>query len=285
MKEFKNLSSEDISKILKIVKNGGTGGDIMRAGVKTSGGNLVSERQARRYRKVAEQVIGGLDDEILDKFISGESYMEHFEVDVDRVTDYPTVRAPRLQNKTAVFDIEVMAPMFGRMSKYSVYLLCASFYDFETNEVKTFSINHEDERDDSRLLLEVMRELEKYTFVIGHNVKCYDLNWLVTRAIFYGWDLPKRAFYYDTYHAAKRIPILHKKGLGNLIDFFRIKEAEKTQIMPLEWDKANSPYKEDFDEAMEAIIYHNQQDVIANREVYDLVMRYDPKPSWRLWPR
>jgi len=285
MKKLRNLSEEDVKKLLAIVRNGGSGKDIRDAGIRTSNGDLVSERQARRYRTAAVETIENTDDELLDRFVKGEGYMRDLNLDEEVHTAYPTIKAPRIQNKTAIMDIEVMSPAFGRMSKYSIYLLCVSFLDFETGEVKTLEITHEDGRDDKRLLNAVFQEMRKYTFIIGHNVKGYDLNWLMTRAIFYGWDIPDRAFYYCTYQGAKRIPLLHRKGLGNLIDFFRIKTAEKTQIMPIEWDRANSPHKADFDEAMQQIVYHCEQDVIANREVYDLVMKYDPKPSWKLWPR
>ena len=176
---LKNLNGEDVKRILEIVQNGGSGKDIHRAGIKTSNGSLVSERQARRYRTAAEEAILSIDDVVLERFIKGDGYMSDLDLTEDRDTHYPTVKAPRIENKTAILDIEVMAPTFGRMSVYSVYLLCVSFLDFETGKVKTFEIKYEDNRDDRRLLLEVVREMQKYTFLIGHNFKTYDLNWLM----------------------------------------------------------------------------------------------------------
>ena len=67
------------------------------------------------------------------------------------------------------------------------------------------------------------------------------------------------------------------------MDFFRI-DAEKTNIMPVMWDRIRSPHEDDFHQAMEEVIYHNIEDVKGNRRLYDIVYYYDTKPSWKLWP-
>jgi hypothetical protein len=105
-----------------------------------------------------------------------------------------------------------------------------------------------------------------------------------------GWSIPKRVFYYDTYQAARRIPIATKKSLGGLMDFFKYKAAEKTQIMPLEWDRISSNKIKDFNDALygdgnsKGILFHCENDVIGNRYIYDVMMQYDPAPKWGLWP-
>lgn len=278
-----SIPREELPKVLEIVVNGGSGADIYRAGIRNTKGRAVSKRQGRRYRAEAERIIEELDDETLSKFLD-DSYMPD-EVFVDEDTAYPPVVAPRVDNRTAVFDIEVLSPSFNMMGKFSHFLLCASFFPLDEEEPYTLELEFDDQRDDRRLLREVINELSKYQFIIGHNVKRYDINWLMTRVMFYGWSKPNRLFYYDTYSALRRVPLLHKKSLGDSIDFFRIHDAEKTKIMPVEWDRIRSPHEKDFEKAMEDIVYHCEEDVIANRSLYDILigLDYDPKPSWKLW--
>lgn len=220
---------------------------------------------------------------IMDRSIAVPKIEELTEEDFEH-SDFITVECPEIRNRTAVFDLEVNCPAFGKMTQYT-QLLCASFLPLEEGaKPYTLSINFEDYRNDLRLLKLVRKELEKYQFIIGHNVKGFDLNWISTRCAYYRMDLPKRLHYYDTYSAERRMPLLHRKGLGSGIDFFKMKDAVKTQIDPNQWDKINSPHKADFDAAKDMIVYHNVQDVIANKKLYDIIYRYDPKPSWRLWP-
>lgn len=278
-----DIPEQSLYEAIRIVLGGGTGADIYRAGLLTSLGTPVSERQARRYKVVAEKVIEELPSDTIERMIVDDVYMPDLVLE-EEDTSYPPILVPPVNNRSTIFDIEVNSPSFNRMGRYSHFLLCASFFPLDTQEVYTLPLKWEDQRDDRRLLHEILNELAKFEFVIGHNVKGYDINWLMTRCMFYGWDTPKRLFYYDTYSASKRIPIATRKSLGHLMDFFRITEAEKTQIMPLHWDKTSSPHKEDFDSAMSEVVYHCENDVVGNKRLYDIVYRYDTKPSWKLWP-
>lgn len=278
-----DIPDESMQKVIGIVAGGGSGADIFRAGIKNSNGVAISERQARRYREEAEKIIARLDPKMMDKFMKADKYMPDFLIE-DSDTDYPPVIVPRTLNRSCVLDIETNAPSFHRMGRYSHFLICVSFLPLDDEKPYTLSLEFSDKRDDRRLLYEVLNEMAKYTFIIGHNVKGYDVNWLMTRAMFYGWEIPKRLFYYDTYQAARRVPIGTKKSLGHLMDFFRYSDAEKTQIMPLNWDRISSNKQRDFDQALKEVIYHCENDVIGNRYIYDVMMQYDPKPSWGLWP-
>jgi hypothetical protein len=278
-----DIPEESLREAIRIVLRGGTGMDIFRAQLPTSLGHPVSERQARRYRVVAEEIIEQLPADTISRMLVEDNYMPDMVIEEEE-TAYPPILVPPVNNRTAVVDIEVLSPSFNRMGRYSHFLLCASFLPLDTGEVYTHSIQWKDQRDDRRVLHEVLNEMAKFEFVIGHNVKGYDINWLMTRCMFYGWDVPKRFFYYDTFSASKRIPIATRKSLGHLMDFFRIDEAEKTQIMPMHWDKVRSPIETDFNEAMADVVYHCENDVVGNRRLYDIVYRYDTKPSWKLWP-
>jgi len=282
-----NIPESEIRKIIEIVLAGGTGADVYRAGIKTSKGEPVSERQARRYKNEVSKLIEELPEEILDNFRRGE-YMADEVFGVDEETAYPPVIVPQQHLKSCVVDLEVLSPAFNLMGKYSHLLICASFLPMDTREPYTLELTFEDKNDDRRLLREVINELSKYDFVIGHNVKGYDINWLMTRIMFYGWDMPDiRLFYFDTYSSLRRVPLLHRKSLGHAIDFFRIEDAEKTNVMPVSWDRIRSPHQQDFNKAMEEIVYHCENDVVANGTLFDILWhkRYDPKPKWTLWPR
>lgn len=277
-----DIPDESLRESIRIVLAGGTGADIHRAGLLTSTGSPVSERQARRYRKVAEQAIEELPEKTIQRMLTDDNYLPDAVLEEEE-TAYPPILIPQVNNRSVVLDLEVLSPSFNRMGRYSHFLLCASFFPFDTGKVYTLPLVWEDQRDDRRLLNEVLSELSNYEFVVGHNVKGYDINWLMTRCMFYGWAPPKRLFYYDTYSASRRIPIATGKSLGHLMDFFRI-DAEKTNIMPVHWDQIRSPYVADFEDAMEDIIYHCEQDVTGNRRLFDIVYHYDVKPTWRLWP-
>jgi hypothetical protein len=278
-----DIPEETLREAIRIVLAGGTGADIHRAKLLTSMGTPVSERQARRYRKVALDVIDELPKESIERMLVEDNYMPDMLFE-EEDTSYPPILVPVVNNRTAIMDIEVLSPAFNRMGRYSHFLLCVSFLPLDTGEVYTLNLQWEDQRDDRRLLHEVLNELTNYEFIVGHNVKAYDINWLLTRSMFYGWDIPKRLFYYCTYAGSKRVPILTGKSLGNLMDFFRIDEAEKTKIMPMHWDMIRSPHRGDFDQAMTDVVYHCENDVVGNRRLYDIVYRYDLKPSWKLWP-
>jgi hypothetical protein len=45
-----------------------------------------------------------------------------------------------------------------------------------------------------------------------------------------------------------------------------------------------NPFQNDFDTAMQDVGDHCENDVVGNRRIYDIVYRYDTKPSWKCWP-
>lgn len=277
------IPDDQLQDVIKIIAEGGNGMDIFRAKIRSSNGTPVSERQAQRYAAKARQVILQSDPEMLKNFLNAETYMPEYVIEEEE-SDYPTVIVPKTNNRSCVFDIEVNAPSFGAMTRYSHFLICASFFPLDGEEPYTLALNFDEHRDDRWLLYDVMNELAKYTFIIGHNVKGFDLNWLYSRIMTHSWQVPKRLFYYDTYQASRRIPILARKGLGRLIDLFNYDEAVKTDVTPMTWDRISSNKEQDFNESMKYIVNHCENDVKANRYIYDIMMTYDPHPRWGLWP-
>lgn len=277
------IPDDQLQDVVKIIAEGGNGMDIHRAKIRNSNGVPVSERQAQRYAAKARQIILDLDSQVLSQIVGAERYMPGFQIE-EADSDYLPVIVPRVNNRSCIFDIETNAPSFGRMNTHTHFLICASFYPLDGEAPYTLALDFDEQREDKWLLYDVLNELAKYTFVIGHNVKGYDINWLMTRVMGKGWRIPNRLFYYDTYQAARRIPLLTKKSLGSLMEFFNYRGATKTSVDPQTWDMISSPKIKDFEYAMSRVVHHCEQDVIGNRYIYDVMMQYDPQPRWGLWP-
>ena len=174
--------------------------------------------------------------------------------------------------KAAVFDIETTDFTTGGIRDH---LICVSILPLDIDEVTTLHIEFKARRNDKKLLRETVRELNNYDFLIGHNIAAFDFNWLNSRLMYH--DLPnfnKRWLYYDTYQAAKRLAIKAKrKSLVFLCDYFRVPYI-KTSVFPVDWGMIDSPRVEEFAEALEDIVYHCEEDVKSNRELF-----------FAMWPR
>jgi len=172
----------------------------------------------------------------------------------------------------AVFDIETMSFFTGGVRNH---IICTSVLPLKADKPTTFTLKFSDAGNDKKLIDNIVSELEKYDILIGHNIIAFDFNWLNSRIIYHGMPpMGKRWLYYDTYFAAKRIAIkTDRKSLGFLADFFRI-PGEKTSVLPVSWGMIDSRNEDEFDEAMEDIVYHCEQDVLLNRQLF-----------YALWPR
>lgn len=198
--------------------------------------------------------------------------------------------APDVNLRAVVFDIETMPNNFMAESELDI-LVCASFLPLDTEKPYTIAITHPEmtglDDIDYRALRDLVSELEKFDILIGHNIAAYDLNWILTRLMYYGIPFPqKRHLYYDTYSASKRIAIKTWKNLGNLGAFFGA-NGEKTKIHRPDWAKLWTTNKKQFDTTMNTIVYHCEQDVILNRQVFNELWATDHKatnlPFFRKW--
>lgn len=177
--------------------------------------------------------------------------------------------APMMMN-AVVFDIETTD--FGTEG-YAGHLICCSFLDLQTNKIETLKIEFEDHGDDRKLLVAVAKKLAQYPFHVGHNIASFDYNWLNSRLCFHHLPILNTSCYFDTYQVAKSMALKTSKSLGNLIDYFGL-EGIKTTIYRSSWSKVMSPYQVDFDDAISEIVYHCEQDVLANRKLLDVLHYY-----------
>lgn len=185
---------------------------------------------------------------------------------------------PRVDLRAAIFDIETMDFSTGGVQSH---LVCVSILPINAKKPTTLSIRFDDNRHDKRLLTEVISALAEYDILIGHNITGYDLNWLYSRNMYYGMQPPPSWLMYDTYQVAKTMAIkVESKSLGALGAYFGVK-GSKTRVFRTDWSMVDSPDEGEFNEAMESIVYHCEQDVLLNRGVFYALWQYDPKHTFR----
>lgn len=174
--------------------------------------------------------------------------------------------------KAAVFDIECMNFVAGGLGNF---MICASVLPLDADAPYTHAITFKDDNDDKRVLAKFVQDLLGYDILIGHNIAAFDFNWLYSRIMYHRLPSPsKRWLYYDTYQAARRLAIkAERKSLGFLGDYFSL-EGVKTAVLPVSWQRVYSRKKTEFESGLEDIVYHCEQDVILNRNLFDV-----------LWPR
>ena len=179
---------------------------------------------------------------------------------------------PPVLLRAAVFDIETTDFTTGGIRDH---LICTTVLPLDSDETTTISIEFQDYRNDRKLLEGIVEELSQFDILIGHNVAAFDFNWLNSRLMYH--NLPnfnKRWIYYDTYQAAKRLAIKAKrKSLVFLCDYFRV-PCIKTSVYPVSWGMIDSPDETEFTKALNDIVYHCEEDVRSNRELF-----------FAMWPR
>lgn len=181
-------------------------------------------------------------------------------------------RMPHVTLSAAVFDIEVTD--FGTEG-YSGRMICTSVLPIGTDTVTTCSIRFDEHGDDRRVLRETIAALRQYDILIGHNIAAFDLNWLHSRWLYHNargsdvGDWP-RWVYIDTYQLPKSSALKTRKSLGNLGDYFGL-GGTKTSIYKASWSNVSSIYEDEFNETMAEVIYHCEQDVLMNRDLFDVI--------------
>lgn len=193
---------------------------------------------------------------------------------------------PPVSMRSVVFDLETTN--FNAESNADI-LVCGSFMPLDTREVETIAISHREMMSDDRdlaVLNRVIDYLSGFDIVIGHNVAGFDLNWLTTRLLYYGLPLPHSVLYYDTYSAVKRMALKTWKNLGNLTAFFGL-DGEKTKIFRPDWMNVLHPNEAIHTKAMADIVYHCEEDVKMNAQLFDILYPNDNKlaslPVYNRW--
>ena len=180
--------------------------------------------------------------------------------------------------RAVVFDLECTD---FKTVGYNGFLICMSFLPLDQEEPYNISLTFDDKCSDRRLLVTVLNELTKYDILIGHNIASFDLNWLYSRAMYYGLYMPKSWVYYDTYQVSKTLAIkATRKSLLHLGSYFGIEE-QKTSVLEDEWSMVRSGIKAEHVDAVENIVDHCNKDVVLNRKLFDRLWKYDNNKSFK----
>lgn len=204
---------------------------------------------------------------------------------------HPIQREPWVP-KAAVFDIEATSLT---ADGYDGQLICGCILPMTENPdepVQVYARSFED-ADDLPVLTRMLEALSQYNIIVGHYIRGFDINFIVTRMMYHGIERGARMKWleFDTYHASRALAIkTSSKGLAPLCDFFGI-DVVKTAVQRTSWSMVRSRDEGEFEEAMDDIVYHCVEDVKANRQLADhliplalaMVGRNQFKTSTRLW--
>lgn len=178
-------------------------------------------------------------------------------------------RAPRRMMRVGVFDIECQS--FDAIGDDGVFT-CGCILPLDSDEIITSRLELSDDNDDRRALADFIGQMWKFDILVGHNINAFDLNWINTRRKVHGMPDLRSWLLFDTYQAARSIAYASGgKSLGNLEDVFGL-TGLKTTIRKQTWSGARSRDPERFEGVMAQVIHHCEQDVIGQRELFDVLL-------------
>lgn len=168
--------------------------------------------------------------------------------------------------RVGLFDLECtsLSGMIGR-------ILCCSFKETK-HGVKTpvYTFRGDDKRfrntkdlvDDSKLVIAIRDELEKFNVIVAHNGKLFDRKFLNARLLKCGERPLKPTFFIDTMWIVRSHLRISSK-LMNVQQFLGLPD-EKTPISWDNWMRAGAFDKK----AMDEVVHHCEQDVRVLEEAY-----------------
>jgi len=118
---------------------------------------------------------------------------------------------------------------------------------------------------DKRLVKQLLDELQNVDVVITYYGTRFDVPFLRTRALHWGYDFPAYGsiFHFDVYYRARALLCLHRKSLDAVTTFLGIEG--KTHLRIGDWFKAAYG-----DRAMlKTVLEHNLQDIIILEKLFD----------------
>lgn len=181
--------------------------------------------------------------------------------------------------KTAIVDIECSA----LEAVGAGFLICAVIKpEGEKPKVFRYDTMHCKPGKEKRLIKAIVDELMQYDVLVGHNICRFDFNYLKSRAMVFGIDIPKRPLVYDTLAAFRRCGFLTRpNGFGKptaslafVVDFLGIPQ-EKTALYPAEHWKTVWERGEERQTAVTKLVRHCVADVAMTETVYRRLFEID----------
>jgi uncharacterized protein YprB with RNaseH-like and TPR domain len=129
---------------------------------------------------------------------------------------------------------------------------------------------------DGRVVENCIKDMKKFDRIITYYGTGFDLPFIRTRSLLYGWDFPvyKELQHTDVFYWAKSKLCLHRKRLQVVCDFLGIPSKGHPMITNV-WTRAMTGDKE----ALSYIYEHNQEDVVSLEEVYKCLLDYTANRS------
>lgn len=118
---------------------------------------------------------------------------------------------------------------------------------------------------DKRVVEEFVHKLEEYDVIIGYYSDKFDMPFMRTKALHYGFNFPGYGdlYHWDLYYTVRSKLKLSRRSLENACAYLNIEG--KTPIAKDVWMKAR--YGDP--EALEEVLVHNKYDVIITEKLHD----------------
>jgi hypothetical protein len=182
----------------------------------------------------------------------------------------PMIISKRPLLRAAIADIEVTD---FNSEGFGGYLICVCILPMDADKPQTLTIQHNEFGDDRRLLIDVCAALSEFDIISGHNWSAFDQNWVNSKLMFHRLPPLRTHWILDTYQVTRAMGLKTRKSLGNLIDYFGL-EGEKTTIYRKSWNDIRHPDIEVFQKTLASVVYHCEQDTIANRNLLEVLLPY-----------
>lgn len=185
-------------------------------------------------------------------------------------------------DKVAILDIEssgIQSAVYGIVYSFALLELTPEGKPGKLIYRSVSSDDIHNSRMDRDIVKDLVQRLNDYTKIITHYGNKFDLPWVYTRALRWGWDKywpePKTIKLVDTWILARPHTIMSRR-LGSLEDLMTGK-TDKTFMDGRMWEAVMAGRKDGLDWLKD----HNCKDVYSTYEVYNRLKRWDSPLSRR----
>jgi len=202
----------------------------------------------------------------------GHSYLAHPHCAIKENIIVETAEGKyKLKEKIGFLDIETF--IFNFRADMGI-TLCYTIKELD-GKMKTNVITPKEcalpDKNDKRLITDVIKDMKGYTRLIGHNVGYFDFPFLRTRATYYGLDFPiyQEIYQTDTWQILKHKFSLKSNSLRNGCQFFGIPCKEHAFNFDIWYRAAKGSIKD-----LKHVVVHCEEDVVATEALWKKINSY-----------
>lgn len=195
----------------------------------------------------------------------GVLYIDHRNCFRKEMPDMDTPTS--LKEKVGVFDIETT----GIKANWS-HMLVWCIKDLEGEIYHDVATRKEvRDKNDRRIVKSAIDKLKEYDRILTWYGTRFDIKYLRSRALWYGFDFPtyRELLHTDVYYIARNRLALHSNRLEAVCQFLEI-PAKNHPMTPQLWKRAGAGEEE----ALKIVLTHCQEDVISTEEVWNRLKDY-----------